>query len=335
MKKTRKILSLVVVMFLIILAGCGGGSSTTSNESGGQTYNFKLTHITQESHAWHLFAEKFGEELNQRSDGRMNLEIFPAAQLGPEKDMVQQLETGSLEFAILTGQYLATRVPAFDAWNMPFLFETLEDSLKATETEPAQKMLDEISNQGIKGLGYMFAGNHHLLLKGEPIKSMEDLKGKKVRIAGGKAVIDFWTKTGASPVAMGLNEVYQALQTGVVEGVSVDPSGLYTEKFQEVSDSYVLTNQMAFPGAVVMSSTVYEQLSPEDQQIVEEAVAAAEEWGKKELLRLDKENLELLRNELEVVELEDRGSFDKLRNEIYEEYSSDPLIKEFIEENKK
>ena len=319
----------------MILIGCESGRATALTKTDGQTYNFKLTHITQESHAWHLFAKKFGEELNQRSNGRMNLEIFPAAELGAEKDVVRKLEAGSLEFAILTGQYLATRVPAFDAWNMPFLFETLEESLNAIDSEPAQKMLDDISIQGIKGLGYMFAGNQHLLLKGDPIKSMEDLKGKRVRIVGGEAVIELWTKAGASPVVMGLNEVYQALQTGVVEGVSVDPSGFYTENFQEVSDSYVLTNQMAFPGAVVMSSAVYDELPAKDQKIVQEAVTAAEKWGKEELLRLDKENLKRLKKELEVVELEDRESFDKLKNEIYEAYSVDPLIKEFIEVNSK
>lgn len=338
MKKTKKILSLAVAMILLILTGCGGGSSTSgteSKESGGKTYDFKLTHVTQQSHAWHLFAEKFGEELNTRSDGRMNLEIYPAAQLGPEKDMVQQLETGSLEFAVLTGPYLATRVPAFDAWNMPFLFPTLEDSLNATDSEPAQKMLGQLSDQGLKGLGYMLSGNHHLLLKGDPIKSASDLKGKNIRITGGPAVIEFWKGTGASPVAMGLNEVYSALQTGVVDGVSVDPSGLATEKFQEVSDSYVLTNQMAFGGVIVASSAVYDKLSPEDQEIVNESVKAAEAWGKEELLRQDKENLELLRKELNVVELEDRASFDELKQEIYKDFSGDPLIKEFIELNAK
>ena len=122
---------------------------------------------------------------------------------------------------------------------------------------------------------------------------------------------------------------------GVVDGVSVDPSGLATEKFQEVSDSYVLTNQMAFAGAVVASAAVYDKLSPEDQKIVDESVKAAEAWGKEELLRQDKENLEALKKELKVTKLEDTSSFDELKQAIYNDFSSDPLIKEFIELNSK
>lgn len=339
MKNTKKWMSIAVVLLLLLLSACGGGSSSTSSEEEGgdkgKKYNFKLTHITQQSHAWHLFAEKFGEELNARSDGRMNLEIYPAAQLGPEKDMVQQLETGSLDFAIITGQYLATRVPAFDAWNMPFLFENLEDAVNAIDSEPAQKMLEELNDQGLKGFGYMLAGNHNLLLKGDPIKSVDDLKGKKIRITGGQAVLEFWTNTGASPVAMGLNEVYSALQTGVVDGVAVDAIAAYSEKFQEVSDSYVLTNQMAFPGTVVASKAVYDQLPAEDQKIVEEAFKAAEAWGKEEIVKLNEESLKNLGKEIKVEEIADRASFDKLKQEIYDKYSSDALIKEFIEANSK
>src|SRR5699024_8436054 len=95
------------------------------------------------------------EELHTRSDGRMNLELFPAAQLGPEADMVQQMQNGSLDFALLTVPYLSTRIEAFDAWNMPFLFEDLEAGIKASDTEPAQEMLGLLDEQRLKGIGYL------------------------------------------------------------------------------------------------------------------------------------------------------------------------------------
>jgi tripartite ATP-independent transporter DctP family solute receptor len=346
----KKCSVLIIAFSLLLLSACGGGGAGTSTgnstgnsggtenqktEDPGKTYNFKMTHITQTSHVWHMFAEKLAEELNTRSNGRMKMEIYPSGQLGPEKDMVQQLETGSIDFALITVPYLSSRVPELTAWNMPFMFPTLEDSVVAIQSEPAQKMLGLLESQGILGKGYMFAGNHQLLMKDTPVKSAADIKGKKIRVTGGPAVLDFFTAAGASPVAMGLTEVYSALQTGVMDGVSVDASGLITEKFYEIADYFVLTNHMAFPGIIVASKVVYDGMPAEDQKIVDEAIKGASEWGLQELLRLDKENTEKLKEHLTVMELEDRESFYQARDEIYAKYMDNELIKEFIEANMK
>ncbi len=301
-----------------------------SNEQ--KTYNFKMTYVTQTGHVWHKFAEKFGEELVARSDGRMKLELFPAAQLGPEKDMVQQLENGSIDFALITLAYLSSRIPAVDAWNMPFLFPNLETAIEATDSEPAKKILQLFDEQGLLGKGYMLTPPHNLLIKDSPIDALDDVNGMKVRFTGGPSVLEYWEGLGASPIAMGLPEVYSALQTGVIDGVSIDTNALLSEKLYEEADYYVLTNHMAFGSIFTASKVNFEKMPAEDQKIVDEALAAALDWGKKELVKIQSEDLKQLESLLNVSELTTRDAFREEAKKIYEKYSSEnELIKEFIE----
>ncbi|WP_053363355.1 TRAP transporter substrate-binding protein [Bacillus sp. FJAT-27251] len=333
MKKAKILLVMISMLLVVILGACSDNkkeASTSGDE--GKTYEFKFSNVTAPTHIWNRFGEKLAEELETRSDGRMKMEIFPSAQLGPEADMVQQLQNGSLDFALITVPYMSTRFPALDGWNMPFLFEDLEASLAAQNTKPAKEMLGLLEEQGLLGMDYFFAANHNLLVKGDPIQNLAEVDGRKLRFTGGASVLDYWKGLGASPIAMGLPEVYNALQTGVIDGVSVDTNPMLSEKYYEIGKNYVLTNHMAFGGVFTASKKNYESMPEEDQKIFDEALAAAVEWGEAELVAGEKENLKKLEGLINVVELDNRKEFIQEAQKIYDKYSSDnELIKEFIE----
>ncbi|USG64338.1 TRAP transporter substrate-binding protein [Brevibacillus ruminantium] len=343
MKKTLSFTLASILSLSLVLAGCGnnggsaGGSTQSAGDgSGGQSYKFRLTHITQTSHIWHKTAEKFSEELEVRSNGRMKVDLFPAGQFGAEKDMVQQLETGSLDFGIITNGYLSTRSEAFNAWFMPFLFENIEEATKARKTESAAKILDELSSQGLQANGVVFAGNRHILTKDTPVTSPEDLKGKKIRILGSPAVQDFWTAVGAGPTPMPLPEVYTSLQSGVIDGIEIDLDALNTEKYYEIAKNLTLANLTSFPGVFVTSKAAFDKLSPEDQKIVNESIEAALEWGNQESIAREKSTLEELKTKgVTITELSNKDTFNTVRDQVYAKYSNNPLIKAFIDENKK
>lgn len=326
----------------LVLAGCGGGSQTRESTEGqaagqgGKTYTFKLAHITQPTHIWHKTANKFNEELKARSNGRMKVETFPAGQLGAEKDMVQQLETGTLDFGIITNAYMSTRSEEFNAWFMPFLFSDIEKAAAARNSEPSKKILEGLSKQGLLGMDYIFAGNRHVLMKNTSVTKPEDLKGKKIRILGSPSIQDFWKAVGAGPTPMPLPEVYTGLQTGVIDGIDIDLDALMTEKYYETAKNFTLTNHMAWPGVVMANKAKFEAMSPEDQKIVADAMKAAVEWGNKESVNLEKKNLDDLKTKgVTVTELSNNDSFKPIRDELYAKYSKNPLIKEFIQANQK
>ncbi|AZV44800.1 TRAP transporter substrate-binding protein [Peribacillus asahii] len=334
-RKKGKFLSLVAILsiFSILLAACSSSSSSKEKASGDGTYTFKVAHVVQENHVWNKTAEKFGEELEKLSDGRMKLDIYPASQLGQEKDMVQQLETGSIDFGFLTNAYMSTRQDSLNSWFMPFEFNNLEEAIKLRDSEPTKEMLKELESQGLVGLDFAFAGNRHILMKDGFINSPADLKGKKVRIIGSPSIQKFWDETGAGPTAMPLSEVYTSLQTGVIDGIDIDLDALVTEKYYENAEYLTLTNHTTFPTVIVMGKSSYDKLSAEDQKIVKTALNTAVEWGLKEAIKREKTNLEeLKKNGVKVQVLKDSSSFDAITKKVTDEYSEkSPVIKSFLE----
>lgn len=342
MKKKLSLVLAATLSMSLILAGCGGSSQTNGSsegqaaEQGGKSYTFKMAHITQPTHIWHKTSEKFNEELKARSNGRMKVETFPAGQLGPEKDMIQQLETGTVDFAIITNALMSTRAEEYNAWFMPYLFSDIDSAVAARNSEPAKKLLDGISKQGLVGMDYIMAGNRHVLMKNTSVTKPDDLMNKKIRIIGSPSIQDFWKAVGAAPTPMPLPEVYTALQTGVIDGVDIDLDALMTEKYYEIAKNFTITNHMPWPGVVMMNKPKYDGMTPEDQKIISEAMKAAVEWGNKESIAMEKKNLDDLKSKgATVTELTNTESFAKIRDDIYTKYSSNALIKQFIEVNKK
>lgn len=332
--KTRTFLLLTIVLLGAVLTACGSSGNTNSN--GEETKVFKVAHVVQESHVWNATAEKFGEELRELSDGRFDITIHPASSLGTEADMVQQLETGAIDFGFMTNAYMSTREESLNAWFMPYLFSDLEKATKMRGTEPVQQMLDSLSSQGLVGLDFMFAGNRHVLMTDRFAESPEDLKGKKIRIIGSPAMQSYWEKVGAGPTPMPLPEVYTSLQTGVIDGIDIDLDALVTEKYYENAKYLTLTNQMTFPTVIVMSKQVFDSLTEEDQEIVKTAMKNAVDWGIQEAIKREETNLQTLKDAgVNVLENIDTSKFQNVTDEVRNEYSSNEIIKAFIKEAEK
>ncbi|MFC2947617.1 TRAP transporter substrate-binding protein [Virgibacillus sediminis] len=321
------------VSIILLLTACGG--SETSGSGGASedgTYTFKVSHVVQESHIWHKTAEKFDGELQAASDGRMSLEIYPASQLGLEQDMVQQMESGSIDFGFLTNAYMSTREDSLNAWFMPFLFSDLAEAAEMRNSEEAREMLASLESQGLVGLDFGFAGNRHILLKEGFVQSPEDIKGKKVRIIGSPAFQSFWDKTSAGPTAMPLSEVYTSLQTGVIDGMDIDLDALVTEKYYENAEYLTLTNHATFPTVIAMSKQVFDGLSDEDQEIIQTSLEKAVDWGVEEAIQREETNLEKLKEEGVLVKELDGSAFEDVSNEVRDEFSAESeIIKNFIE----
>ncbi|KIL37368.1 hypothetical protein SD71_01450 [Cohnella kolymensis] len=344
--KKKSILILMLIFIIAVVSACGNkqtsgvkgeanaaSKNTAANASDKPSYTFKLTTIVQADHPWVKTAEKFNEELNQRSGGRMKLEIFPASQLGKEADMIQQIGAGVVDFGYITTAYMSTRAKSLNAWFMPMLFPNTEAASKMRGTDSATKMLALLEPQGIIGLDWLQTGNHSILMKSGSMETPEAFAGKKIRAPGGTVINDFYSALKASAAPMPLPEVYPALQTGVVDGVNASVDSAWTEKYYEVAKEFTLLNQFSFNAMVVVSKAKLDKLSPEDQQIVKDASKAAIDWGNKYVLDNEKEVLKKLQDGgVKVYEADNKDAFKSVTDEIWAKYSSDPLIKAFIDD---
>lgn len=346
-------LFLLLMTMLLVLSACGGedekdsavekddpsdkvevdGEKVTEEpkEPEGQTYDFKLAHIAPPDHIWNETAQKFAEELEERSDGRMKMELYPGGQLGGEPDMVQQLETGALDFGFITTAFLTSKSDAFSAWFAPFLFDSYEDAFKAKDTDVAKEILATLDDEGLRAMNYFFSGNRTMMFR-EKIETPEDIKGLTLRVTPSPALQDFYRYLGANPESISLPDVYQAAQTGVIDGMEMDLDAAVTSNFNEVTGFGALTNHMVWPSVMIANAKKFDAMPEADQKIIEEAMAAASEYGTMKRASLEEEYMKTLTDRgMELYDM-DEELFASYKEKFDEEYKKkDPLIKEFIE----
>lgn len=338
MKKIFNVYILMILLSSFILTACTGddveeGSVDANVAQGGEgeTYEFKLGHIAPPDHIWNEAAKKLAEELEERSDGRMTMELYPGGQLGSDADMVQQLETGSLDFGFITNAFLTSKSEALSAWFAPFLFGSYEEVFEASNTEIAEDLLATLEGTGLKPLDYFFSG-HRTMMFTEKIETPEEIKGLTLRVTPSPALEDWYRLLGASPESISLPDVYHAAQTGVIDGMEMDLDAAVTSNFNEVTGYGALTNHMVWPAVMIINENLYENMSTEDRQIVRESMAAASEYATMKRAEQEEEFIEILTDRgMELYDMEET-LFESYVEEFDEKYKAvDPLIEEFIE----
>ncbi|GIN89384.1 C4-dicarboxylate ABC transporter [Siminovitchia terrae] len=335
MKNYKICLLSMLIVVLMFLAACGSGeskkASSASGEGGEKTYKFKLGHIAPPDHIWNEAAEKLAEELEERSNGRMKMELYPGGQLGSDSDMVQQLEAGSLDFAFITNAFLTSKSDAFSAWFAPYLFDSYEEALEASKSDQAKKILATLDDQGLKALDYFFSGNRTMMFR-EKVETPKDMDGLALRVTPSPALEDWYRSLGISPESISLPDVYQSAQTGVIDGMDMDLDAAITSNYNEVTGYGALTNHMVWPSVMFINKALYDGMSDGDKKIVEESMAAASEFATMKRASQEEEFIKTLKERgMDLYEI-DSALFEKYTKEFDEKYKAkDPLISEFIE----
>lgn len=296
---------------------------------GAQAQTLKLGHVTPPTHVWHQVAEKIDENVQKNSDGKFKVDVNPLSKLGSEAQMVNLLQSGAMPLGILTSAFVANREESLLGWHLPYLFDDVADATRATKVEAAQEMLDNLDKQGLVGVGYVFAGMRHILST-EPVSSPEDLKNKKIRAFPSSIFNDWWNANGAAPTAMPLSEVAPSLTTNLLNLVDVDLDALVGLKLHHQAPYLSLTNQMAFPGIIVISKRYWERLDAEQQEMLMKSIKEAEEWGFQQAIDADLNNLAILKEDGIKIQEIDLQPFMVIGEKITQQYTeNDPLRAKF------
>lgn len=275
-------------------------------------------------------ANRIAKNLPEASDGELTLVVFPAGQLGSEQEMFQQLSSGLLDAGLMTAAISSLRAPSLQGWFTPYLFKDVETAAAAAETPAAKEMLAELQAAGLHGLGYTFAGMRHILMKDAPATSAADLANKKIRIVPFPAMKTWWETVGAVPTPVNLTEVYQALQTGLLDGIDIDLDALVGLKLGEVAKGLSISNHMPFPAVMLVSEMTWSSMTPPEQKVFAEVAAEALAWGSQQQIMAEKTNLETLKGQMAVTELTDGATvFADANAAVQASFADLPLIAAF------
>jgi len=214
--------------------------------------------------------QRMGKKLEAQTNGRISIQMFPSMQLGGEKEMIEQAQVGALQIARISVGAMGPVVDDLNVFNLPFVFRDEAHMRKVIDGPIGQELLERVSSSPqsrLIVLGWMDAGTRNVYAN-KPATKPAELKGMKIRMMGNPLFVETMNAMGGNGVAMGFNELYSALQTGVVDGAENNPPTLLAQNHYQVSKIYSLTGHLIIPEIFVFSKRTWDSLSKEDQALV-------------------------------------------------------------------
>ncbi|HZH07213.1 MAG TPA: TRAP transporter substrate-binding protein [Lautropia sp.] len=213
---------------------------------------------------------RMGKKLETATNGRISIQMYPLMQLGGEKEMIEQAQVGALQIARISVGAMGPVVDDLNVFNLPFVFRDEAHMRKVIDGPIGQDLLDRITaspQSRLVVLGWMDAGTRNVY-SNKPVTKPADLKGMKIRMMGNPLFVETMNAMGGNGVAMGFNELYSALQSGVVDGAENNPPTLLAQNHYTVSKTYSLTGHLIIPEIFVFSKRTWDALSKDDQALV-------------------------------------------------------------------
>lgn len=325
----RKSFSTLLITFSIIffLNACNINSDTENEVQGDQDNNLyilSLGHVGTQAHSWHTTLLEFAETVEKESDGQLKIEVFPDGQLGGNLEMLQQIQMGELDMGVIGGAVHSPIVPEMAIENLPFVFETHEEAYQAMDGELGNKLLELLEQQGITGLAWWEDGMFQITNNSHPIEKPEDLKGLKIRVPEIELRQEAFKALGANPVPMSFDELFSALQQGVVDGQTNPAEVVLTSNFNEVQDYLSIINISWSSALMEINSDVWDNLPEHLQEIIQENAIKYRDIQRSRIRERNEEvikELESLGMKVNIVE--DLTPFVEAVESVYEKYSDE------------
>lgn len=269
---------------LLRLAGATAAVTTLSpfaTPSAAQSAKrIRFAHAAPTAHAWHLWAEHFKKSIEDKTGGKVTVQIFPNAQMGNERDTAQAVRIGSLEMGAI-GVGLMNWVPEMSITDAPFLWKSREQAYRAIAGPFGDDLRKRSLDKGFILTGWTDLGFRCITNNKHPINSAKDMKDLKMRVPNSKAYIAMMQATGASTVAVDLSELYLALRQGVADGQDTPPSVVKSNKFYEVQKFVSKTDHVLTTAYTVANPKFYDSLSADEKKVFNAACSDADDFLRK------------------------------------------------------
>jgi tripartite ATP-independent transporter DctP family solute receptor len=286
---------------------------------------FKASDVHPAGYPTVVAVENLGKKLSAATQGRYSVQMYPAMQLGGEKEAIEQAQVGAIQIARVSVGALGPVVDDLNVFNLPYVFRDTAHMQKVIDGPIGQDLLDKVTNsgKGLIGLCWMDAGARNFYNTKKPIKTMADLKGMKVRVMGNPMFVDMANAMGGNGVAMGYDQVFSALQTGVVDGAENNPPSFVFDNHYQVAKFYTVDEHLIVPEMLVFSKKAWDTMSKDDQALLVKYAKEAQQderklWDIYEKQAMDKAKAAGI--EIIAVSAADKKAFQDAVKPVWDKY---------------
>ena len=268
--------------------------------------------------------ERMGKKLEAATNGRLSIQMYPSMQLGGEKEMIEQAQVGALAIARISVGPMGPLVPELNVFNLPFMFRDNAHMEKVIDGEIGQEMLKKLSDHptaGLIGLCWMNGGTRNVYNSKKPIKSVDDLKGLKIRMMGNPVFVDTMNSLGGNGVAMGFDQLINAMQTGVVDGAENNEPSYESGQHYRYAKFYSKTGHLMIPEILVYSKKSWETLSKDDQALLTKFSREAQQEQRKLWYEREEESLKKMKEAgAQINDVADRKPFQAAVKPVWDKF---------------
>jgi tripartite ATP-independent transporter DctP family solute receptor len=269
---------------------------------------------------------RMGRKLEQASGGRLSIQMYPSMQLGGEKEMIEQAQVGALAIARISVGPMGPIIPELNVFNLPFMFRDNAHMEKVIDGPIGEELLKKLSDHptaNLIGLCWMNAGTRHVYNNKKPIRTVEDLKGLKIRMMGNPVFVDTMNALGGNGISMGMDQLVNAMQTGVVDGAENNEPTYATGQHYRYAKYYSLTGHLIIPEILVFSKRTFQSLSKDDQDLVRRLAREAQLEERTLWYEMEQKSVAQIKAAgVEITEVPDKKPFQAAVKPVWDKYGA-------------
>lgn len=310
------------LIVLTLLASC--------NRIGG-VRTLKIAHSNDASHPVHQGMLYLAERVEEKSGGKLQVNVYPSAQLGQERECIELLQIGSLAMTKSSAAVMEGFAPNFKVLSLPYIFRDKEHQFNVLDGDVGKELMLEGEKYWLRGVTFYDAGSRSFYTKDAPVEEPADLVGKKIRVMPSNTAINMVQELGGSPTPISYGELYTALQQGVVDAAENNPPSFFFSRHYEVCKYYSLNEHTSIPDILLISTIVWNTLSEQEQRWLQEAAEESAVYQRELWAKSEKESLEAVKAAGVTVTYPDKSKFAEKVEPLYETYKDQPEVYDLIQ----
>jgi tripartite ATP-independent transporter DctP family solute receptor len=321
--------AIVIILLVLLTAGFSWAAGTAEEKESSKPIVLRLAETHGADYPTTKGDYEFARLVEERTDGRIKIEVYPGSQLGEERAVIEQVQFGAIDFTRVSISPLAAFAPDFNALQMPYLYRSADHMWQVLNSPIGDEFLESLEPSGFVGLCWYDSGARSFYNSVRPIKTIDDLAGLKIRVQESALMVGLVEALGAVATPMPFGEVYSAIQTGVIDGAENNWPSYYSTSHYEVAQYYTLDEHTRVPEITIASKITMDKLSKEDQEIIKKAAKDSMDFQIKAWADYEKVAEDAVKaNGNEIYRLPDNSEFQAAMQPLYDALS--PELKKVV-----